>query len=81
LIFEAIKKILEGEKKGKQAEVCRATNLTPFWILFRVEAVLLEEIKHQSLCTIADAPPCPSESEEKDILESKRLKAVENLQK
>jgi hypothetical protein len=42
LIFEAIKKILEGEKKGKWAEVtlravwnhntmvCRATNFTPF---------------------------------------------------
>jgi hypothetical protein len=42
LIFEAIKKILEGEKKGKWAEVmprvvwshnttlCRAANFTPF---------------------------------------------------
>jgi hypothetical protein len=42
LIFEAIKKILEGEKKGKWVEfmlqavwshntiVCRATNFTPF---------------------------------------------------
>jgi hypothetical protein len=42
LIFEAIKKILEGEKKGKWAEVmpqavwsqnitvCSATNFTPF---------------------------------------------------
>jgi hypothetical protein len=38
LIFEAIKKILKGEKKGKWAEVmarivwtiCRATNFTPF---------------------------------------------------
>jgi hypothetical protein len=41
-IFEAVKKILEGEKKGKWAEVmprtvwshnstvCRATNFTPF---------------------------------------------------
>jgi hypothetical protein len=45
LISEAIKKILEGEKKGKWAEVmptvvwshntivCRATNLTPFQLL------------------------------------------------
>jgi hypothetical protein len=42
LIFEEIKKILEGEKKGKSAEVipravwshnmtvCRGTNFTPF---------------------------------------------------
>jgi hypothetical protein len=52
LIFEAIKKILEGEKKGKWAEVmpmmvwshntivCRATNFTPFRLLFRAKAVL-----------------------------------------
>jgi hypothetical protein len=71
LIFEAIQKILEGEKKGKWAEVmlrvvwshnttvCRATNFTPFWLLFGVEAVLPKEIKHQSLSTIAEASPCP----------------------
>jgi hypothetical protein len=93
LIFEAIKKILEGEKKGKWAQVmpraiwshnttvCRATNFTPFRLLFRAEAVLPEEIKHQSLRTIVEAPPCPSEAEEKDLLESERLKAVINLQK
>jgi hypothetical protein len=87
------KKILEGEKKGKWAEVmpmamwshnttvCRATNFTPFRLLFRAEAVLPEEIKHQNLRTIAEIPPCPSEVEEKDLLESERLKAVENLQK
>jgi hypothetical protein len=93
LIFEAIKKILKGEKKGKWAEVmpravwshntmvCRATNFTPFWLLFRVKAVLPEEIKHQSLRTTAVAPPCPNEAEEKDLLEPDRLKAVTNLQK
>jgi hypothetical protein len=58
LIFEAIKKILEGEKKGKWAEVipravwshnttvCRATNFTPFRLLFGAEAMLPNEIKH-----------------------------------
>jgi hypothetical protein len=93
LIFEAIKKILDGEKKGKWVKVmpravwshnttvCRATNFTPFWLLFRTKAVLPDEIKHQSLRTIADAPPCPSEVEQKDLLESERLKVVENLQK
>jgi hypothetical protein len=52
LIFEAIKKILEGEKKGKWAEVmpravwnhnttvCRATNFTPFRSMHRAKAVL-----------------------------------------
>jgi hypothetical protein len=49
--------------------------------LFRVEVVLPEEIKYQSLRTIAEVPPCPSEAEEKYLLESERLKAVENLQK
>jgi hypothetical protein len=63
LIFEANKKILKGEKKGKWAEVmqraiwnhntmvCRATNFTPFQLLFGAEAVLPKEIKHKSLRT------------------------------
>jgi hypothetical protein len=90
LIFEAIKKILEGKKKGKWAEVMpkamrshntttgRATNFTPFRLLFGAEAVLPKEIKHQSLCTTAEVSPCPSEPEEKDLLESDRLKVVAN---
>jgi hypothetical protein len=61
LIFKEMKKILEGEKKGKWAEVmpmvvwshniivCRATNFTPFRLMYGVEAMLSEEIKHQSL--------------------------------
>jgi hypothetical protein len=60
LIFEPVKKILEGEKKGKWAEVmskaiwshntsvCRATNFSPFWLLFGSEVVTPEEIKHKS---------------------------------
>jgi hypothetical protein len=66
LIFEAIKNILEGEKKGKWVDVwshntivCRVTNFTPFRLLFRAEAVPQEEIKHQSLCTTTEVPPCP----------------------
>jgi hypothetical protein len=93
LIFEAVKEILKGEKKGKWAEVmlravwshntmaCRTTKFTPFWLLFGAEAVLPEEIKHQSLHTTAEAPPCPNEAEEKDLFESERLKAVVNLLK
>jgi hypothetical protein len=91
IIFESIKKILKDEKKGKWVEVmtravwshnitvCRATNFTPFRLLFEAEAVLLEEIKHQSLRTTAEVSPCPNEAEEKDLLESDRLKAVANL--
>jgi hypothetical protein len=52
LIFEPIKKILKDEKKGKWAEVMlkavwshnttvsRATNFTPFQLLFEAEGVL-----------------------------------------
>jgi hypothetical protein len=80
LIFEAIKKILESEKKGKWAEVMpravwshnttvyRATNFTPFWLLFKAEAVLPEEIKHQSLRTAAEAPLCPQRSRGKRLI-------------
>jgi hypothetical protein len=60
--------------------VCRATN-NSFQLLFEAKAVLLEEIKHQSPRTIAEAPPCPCEAEEKDLLESERLKVVANLAK
>jgi hypothetical protein len=61
LIFEAIKKILDGEKKGQHAEVmpqlvwrhntivCRATNFMPFKLMYGAEVVLPEEVKHQSL--------------------------------
>jgi hypothetical protein len=58
--------------------VCRASNFTPFRLLFGAEAVLSEEIKHQTPRTIAEAPPCPNDVEEKDLLESERLKAVTN---
>jgi hypothetical protein len=58
LIFDAIMKILEGEKKGKWTEVmptavwshnttiCRTTNFTPFRLMYGAEAVIREEIKH-----------------------------------
>jgi hypothetical protein len=61
VIFQAIKKILEGEKKGKWAEVmpttiwsnnttvCIETNFTPFRLMYGAETVLPEEIKHRSL--------------------------------
>jgi hypothetical protein len=93
LIFEAIKKIIEGEKKGKWTEVTpkaiwnhnttvsRATNFTPFRLLFGAEAVPLEEIKHMSIQTTTEASPSPNEAEEKDLLELNRLKEVGNLEK
>jgi hypothetical protein len=61
--------------------MCRATNFTPFWLMYGAEAVLHEEVKHESLRTATVTPTCPSEAEEKDLLESDKLKAVSNLQK
>jgi hypothetical protein len=49
--------------------------------MYGVEAVLPKEVKHQSLRTAMATPVCPSEAEEKDLLESDRLKYVANLQK
>jgi hypothetical protein len=43
--------------------------------------VLPKEIKYQSLRTIGEVSPCPSEDEEKYLLESNRIKVVANLQK
>jgi hypothetical protein len=61
--------------------VCRATNFTPFRLMYGAEAVLLEEVKHRSLQTATEALVCPREAEEKDMLESDRLMVVANLQK
>jgi hypothetical protein len=61
--------------------VWRATNFTSFWLMYGVEAVLPEEVKHRNLRTATATPVCPSEVEEKDLLELYRLKAVANLQK
>jgi hypothetical protein len=49
--------------------------------MYGVEAMLLEEIKHQTLRATTENTVCHSEAEEKDFLESDRLKAVSNLQK
>jgi hypothetical protein len=50
-------------------------------LMYEVEAVVLEEVKHRSLRTAIGTPACPSEAKEKDLLESDRLKVVANLQK
>jgi hypothetical protein len=50
-------------------------------LLYGAEAVLWEEIKHRSPQTMTETIACPNEVEEKDLLESDRLKAVVNLEK
>jgi hypothetical protein len=93
LIFKAIKKIHEAEKKGKWPEVMpravwsnnrtvyRATNFTPFQLMYGAKAVLLEEVKHRSLETATEVLACTCETEEKDLLELDRLNVMANLQK
>jgi hypothetical protein len=49
--------------------------------MYGAEAVLPKEIKHRSLRTTIETPPCPNEAEEKDLPKSDRLKAIANLQK
>jgi hypothetical protein len=90
LIFSAIKKILEDQPKDKWTEelpravwshntsVCRATKFTPFWLLYREEPITLEEIRLRSARTRVEAIHKPTEAESKDLLESERMKAVEN---
>jgi hypothetical protein len=58
--------------------VCRATNFTLFRLMYREEAMLPKEIKHQSLRATIERIACPCEAEDKDLLESDRLKAVTN---
>jgi hypothetical protein len=92
LIFLAIKKILEDQAKGKWAQelprvvlchntfVSRATNFTPFKLLYGEELVTPEEIKFQSTRTRSEVLYSPIETESKDLVEPERMKVVENLQ-
>jgi hypothetical protein len=49
--------------------------------MYGAEVMLPEEIKHQSLQATSESTTCHSEAEEKDLLESDRLKAVANIEK
>jgi hypothetical protein len=92
LIFIDIKNILENQSKGKWAKelpravwshntsVCRATKFTPFKLLYGEGPVRPDEIKLHSARTNTEVIHNPSEAESKDMLEPKRMKAVENLQ-
>jgi hypothetical protein len=92
LIFTTIKKILENQSKGKWAEelpraiwshntfVCKTTKFTPFKLLYGEELVTLEEIKLHSARTKTEATYSPCKAESKDLLETERMKVVENIQ-
>jgi hypothetical protein len=92
LIFLTIKKILEYQPKGKWAEellravwnhntsISKATNFTPFKLLYSEEPVTPEEIKLRNARTRLEAIYSPTEAESKDLLEPERMKTVETLQ-
>jgi hypothetical protein len=86
LIFFAIKKILEDQSKGKWAKelsrvvwshnnsVSKATNFTPFKLLYQEEPVTPEEIKLRSARTRSEVIYSPTEAEIKELLEEERIK-------
>jgi hypothetical protein len=92
LIFTSIKKILDSQSKGKWAEVLpravwsyntsvsRETKFTPFKLLYGEEPITPREIKLHSARTRTEAIYHPTEVESKNLLEPKRIKAVDNLQ-
>jgi hypothetical protein len=61
--------------------VSKATNFTPFQLMYRAEAIVPEQIKHISLHRGVEVPACPREAEDKNLLEPDRLKAVANFYK
>jgi hypothetical protein len=91
LIFKAMKKILEGEKKEKWAEVmstavwsynttvCRGTNFTSFQLIYGAEAMLPEE--NTEACESQQQRVHVLVKRRRDLLESDRLKAVTNIEK
>jgi hypothetical protein len=60
--------------------IYRATNFTPFRLLYGEELVTPHEIKLRSAKTKVEAIYSPTEAEPKDFPELERMKAVENLQ-
>jgi hypothetical protein len=77
LIFLAIKKILEDQPKGKWEEklsravwshntsICRATNFTPFRLLYGEEPITPEEIKLRGARTKAEVIYSPTKLSQK----------------
>lgn len=91
-VFSAISKTLFNLRKGKWAEelprvvwshnttTTRATGYTPFKLMYGEEAMMPEEIKHQSLRAISSNTP-EDEACCKEGIEQERLQALENILK
>ena len=92
IVFSAISKTLFQLRKGKWIEelskvvwshntmASRAMGFTPFKLLYGEEAMLPEEIKHQSL-QVMKQTLAVDEEYSKETIEGSRLEAVENINK
>jgi len=92
VIFLAVSKTLLGLRKGKWVDelprviwshnttISRTTGFTPFKLLYGEEAMLPEEIKHESLRTTRQLM-MQDEEYVKETIEATRLEAVENIAK
>jgi hypothetical protein len=92
-IFSAIKKRLLDDKKGKWTDQLpeviwalnttesRATRFTPFRLLYRSEAMTLQELKHESPQTNKSAVPDVDEPTSKDLIDGGRVLALQALDK
>jgi hypothetical protein len=92
IVISTMSKTLFNLRKGKWIEellkviwshnttVSRTTGFTPFKLLYGEEAMLPEEIKHQSLCAIRQAL-AENEEYSKETIEGTRLEAVKNITK
>jgi hypothetical protein len=94
LIFSGIKKCLFDQKKDKWVDelpkvirshnttVSRATGFTPFRLLFGTEAMILDEIKNESMRVLkAKENEEVDQKVEKDMIELTILEAAENIEK
>jgi hypothetical protein len=92
LIFTAIKMIIENQSKVKWIEelpravwshntsICKAMKFISFKLLYGKEPVTLEVINLCNARTNMEVVYSPTEAESKDMLESERMKAIDNLQ-
>ena len=91
-MFSAISKTLLGLRKGKWVDelprviwshntsISRTTGFTPFKLLYGEEAMMPEEIKHESLCTTRQLM-LQDEEYAKETIEAIRLEVVKNIAK
>ena len=92
IVFLAISKTLLGLRKGRwidelprviwshNTSISRTTGFTPFKLLYGEEAMMPEEIKHESLRTTSQLM-LQDEEYAKETIEATRLEAVDNIAK